>query len=55
MSLFLNLAVERGEPHHEEMVTRGEFDEPGDEVAPSRWTLFLDSKLVHDSCLKIDL
>jgi hypothetical protein len=55
MNLFLNFAVERGEPHHEEMVTRGEFDEPGDEVAPFSWTLVLHSILVHDSCLNMIL
>jgi hypothetical protein len=53
MGMFLNFAVERREPHNEEMVTRGEFDEPGDEVVPSSWTLFLDSILVHNSCLKM--
>jgi hypothetical protein len=55
MGLFLNFAVERGEPREKEMVTGGEFDEPRDEVAPFSWTLFLDSILVHDSCLNIDL
>jgi hypothetical protein len=42
MSFFLNFTVERRKPCHEEMVTRGEFDEPGDEVAPRSWTLVLD-------------
>jgi hypothetical protein len=55
MGLFLNFGVERREPCHEEMVTRGEFDEPGDEVAPFSWTLVLDSLLVHDRCLKMIL
>jgi hypothetical protein len=55
MSLFLNFAVESREPHHEKMVTRGKLNEPGHEVAPSRWTLVLDSILVHDRCLKLIL
>jgi hypothetical protein len=55
MGLFLNLAVERREPCHEEMVTWGEFVEPGDEVAPFSWTLVLDSILVHNRCLKMIL
>jgi hypothetical protein len=53
MGLLLNFAIESGEPRYEEMVTRRKFDEPRDEVAPSSWTLFLDSTLVHNSCLKM--
>jgi hypothetical protein len=55
MGLLLNFTVERGEPHHEKMVTRGKLYEPGYEVAPFSWTLVLDSLLVHNRCLKIML